>query len=354
MSTKFLQGSWVVDVAAPAIPYSTIPFDSVQNTEVKRKQLYDLYGFEIKPMYYTPGEYTIYGGTPYLTLQFPSGNQEKCLICKIRHDGDAEGDYTYTYFSWIDIEYNRITILPNYYNAISVDWFETYATAASISITYKDQTLINLKGGQKVTLHTAGKRMETDLVVETDLVTEKPHLQEKTVTVSGDMVVEPDGEYHGLSRVYIEADFPEGGGGGGSGGGGADTSDATAEAEHVLKGYTAYGADGKFTGRIETYTGSITSGGSLGGNTGGSQQPIRLQEKVITKNGEVLPDSGYDGLSRVMVQVPNYGGSGIVLPTITARITVADLSGFTKVEIGQMNATVHLSKITKSISLEEE
>jgi hypothetical protein len=51
-------------------------------------------------------------------------------------------------------------------------------------------------------------------------------------------------------------------GGGGGGGGGIDISDATAKAEHLLEGYTAYGAEGKITGTVETYTGSIISGGS--------------------------------------------------------------------------------------------
>lgn len=56
----------------------------------------------------------------------------------------------------------------------------------------------------------------------------------------------------------------------------------------------------------ETLVKGITAHNRHGEIIKGTYEPLVpvLQEKFVTKNGEVLPDEQYDGLSRVIVNVP--------------------------------------------------
>lgn len=78
-----------------------------------------------------------------------------------------------------------------------------------------------------------------------------PELQNKTVTpTDAQQVVTPDAEYAGLGQVTVEPDTV--------------TADATAMADDIRLGKTAYGATGKMTGTIADYDGSSEPASGIG------------------------------------------------------------------------------------------
>lgn len=122
------------------------------------------------------------------------------------------------------------------------------------------------------------------------IVDVNPPLQEKTVDESGE--VTPDEGYYGLSKVIVEV--PESGG---------------TKAVLIEKTVTDNGTYNASDDGADGYYSIIVDVPNSGG---GSANPV-LQEKSVTKNGEVTPDTGFDGLSKVMVNVPQTicNGDGI-------------------------------------------
>lgn len=143
-----------------------------------------------------------------------------------------------------------------------------------------------------------------------------PVLQEKSVTpTKSAQAITPDSGYDGLSKVNVgaipnEYIVPSG------------TKTVTANGTHDVNAYKSVSVN------VPIPDGYIKPSGVLNVTANGSydvtdkasvtvavpENEPKLQEKTITMNGDVFPDSGYDGLSKVTVNVPTGGEETFVEP----------------------------------------
>lgn len=190
--------------------------------------------------------------------------------------------HDYTYGGWVDEAYKtwdfgttEQEVTDEFYAWVTANATLVEEEPAATVITYGGETIATLEAGQTATIKTADTEVDYDIVVKAGEQKE-PSLQEKTATENGDVL--PDEGYDGLSKVTVDV------------------------AGEVLPVY-----DGEVI--IEGEEISVV---------------FKLQEKTVSENGEVLPDEGYDGLSKVTVNVPipeppaSYDGK----VTITKKVTV--------------------------------
>lgn len=185
----------------------------------------------------------------------------------------------------------------------------------------------------------------------------KPKLQQKSTATNG--TVTPDANYDGLSQVVVNVPntIPDGyikpSG----------TKQVQSNGTHDVVNYASVNVnvpnvipDGyiKPTGTKQITTNGthdVKSYESVSVSVQSSTTDPVLQEKTVTQNGVVTPDAGYDGLSKVTVNVPtNPGGGGTggnvalqektVVPSAAEQVIVpdADFGGLSKVTIaGDVN-----------------
>ena len=96
---------------------------------------------------------------------------------------------------------------------IFYNWITANATqrveegSTTVTVTYNDNVIAIIEGGQTATLNCAGKKMASDISITAPEVAEAK-LQEKTITENGEIT--PDEGYDGFSKVIVDVPIPDG------------------------------------------------------------------------------------------------------------------------------------------------
>lgn len=155
-----------------------------------------------------------------------------------------------------------------------------------------------------------------------DVPVEEPTLQEKTTTVNGDIV--PDDGYDGLSKVVVNVPIEE-----------PVLQEKTTTVNGEVVADSGYDGLSKVIVNVpveepDLTTKEITVNGTYKASDDNAdgfssvtvnvpeKEPV-LQEKTATANGDIVPDTGFDGLSKVVVNVAGSGVSSLTSKTVLSN-----------------------------------
>lgn len=141
-----------------------------------------------------------------------------------------------------------------------------------------------------------------------------------------------------------------------------DLTGDTVDAEHLMQGYTAHDKAGALI------VGTATGGGGKGGDYNIIQtvdgdmcslnitdaDVFRLQSKSTTANGTISPDTGYDGLSAVTVNVPTgapRSASDITVSGATVNVPAGLYSSAASKSVASGSAKTPTTTITAAPSI---
>ena len=208
-------------------------------------------------------------------------------------------------------------------------------------IKYKGNVIAEIQSGQTAELDCSGFKMGSDVVVEVN-----SNLQEKTITENGEYSASTDGA-EGYSKVTVDVPIPDGY---------IQPSGDFQITENGTKDVTNYAS---VTVDVPIPDGYIVPSGDLEITENGTKDVTNyasvtvdieptLQEKTVTENGEVTPDEGYEGLSKVTIDVPI--PDGYIQPSGDLEITdngTKDVTNYASVTV-DVEPTLQEKTVTPS------
>ena len=235
----------------------------------------------------------------------------------------------YTESGWYAVTFSSLEVA----SAVKHNEPIVISTSGNSTIYYPEylallfDNVVQMENINGVELTTADKQCERDLLI-------LPSLQNKETITQEDVTITPDNGYCGLGEVIVHVQHPvheltdiEAG-------------EITENGEYVIETPEGYYGISKVTATI-----AVPSSGDPA-----------LQEKTVTANGEYTADEGYDGLSKVTVNVPEeelelWDGLYVDPSTTDKTITAASrgCDGFTQVKVNKVTSAIDPNILSANI-----